>query len=244
MSRRWPTSRRPIQWLRLPIWLTSSRGAPLLFATSTSTSPSLSTSPNAAPRPTSDSSNAAPPRAETSSNRPLPRLRNSALRWCSGNGSLARRSASMVWTAPFTVRSVQQAVVVDVEPGGAEAGEATARCAETRARALLLEVAAAVVDVEIVALAGQVGDEQILVAVVVGVAGVHAHAGLGLAVGAERGARQQPEVLERAVLLVHPQQVRLAVVGDVEVDPAVAVEVGGRHAQRRPEVVGDAGRRC
>ena len=44
----------------------------------------------------------------TSSNRPLPRLRNSCFRWCSGNGSLRLRSASIVWTAPLTVRMSSQ----------------------------------------------------------------------------------------------------------------------------------------
>ena len=48
-----------------------------------------------------------------------------------------------------------------------------------------------------------------------------------------RRAGQQRRVLERAVVLVDPQLIRLAVVGDVDVDPAVAVEVGGRDAERR-----------
>ena len=60
-----------------------------------------------------------------------------------------------------------------------------------------------------------------------------------LPVRGQRRARQQRRVLEGAVALVHPQLVRLAVVGDVDVDPAVAVEVGGRRRRapartRRP----------
>ena len=39
--------------------------------------------------------------------------------------------------------------------------------------------------------------------------------------------------LNRAVLLVHPELIRHAVVADVDVDPAVVVEVGGRDAERR-----------
>ena len=63
----------------------------------------------------------------------------------------------------------------------------------------------------------------------------------GLARGVDRGAGQQRRVLERAVVLVDPQLVGLAVVGDVDVDPAVAVEVGGRDAERRPERAADQG---
>ena len=54
-------------------------------------------------------------------------------------------------------------------------------------------------------------------------------------VGTQRGARQERHVLEGAVALVDPQLVFLLVVGDEDVDPPVAVEIGGRHAERRPE---------
>ena len=71
-------------------------------------SPSLSTSPNAAPRLTSESSKTAPASPLTSAKRPLPRLRNNWFRWCRGNGSFARASASTVRISPFaTSRSSQ-----------------------------------------------------------------------------------------------------------------------------------------
>ena len=138
---------------------------------------------------------------------------------------------------------VEPAVVVDVEPGRAEAGVRAARRSEPRSRALLLEEARPVVDVEVVAFSRQVRDEQVFVAVVVEIAGVDAHAGLGSPVRAQRRAGQQARVLERAIVLVDPELVRLAVVRHVEIDPAVAVEVGRRDAERRPEIARDARRR-
>ena len=77
------------------------------------------------------------------------------------------------------------------------------------------------------------GHEQILVAVVVEVAGVHAHARFGIPVGVQRRSRQQSGIGQRAVAPVHPELVLVAVVRDVDVGPAVAVEVGRHHAERR-----------
>ena len=54
----------------------------------------------------------------------------------------------------------------------------------------------------------------------------------GCPVAVHGHARQQRLVLERAgAALVDPQLVRIAVVGDVEVGPAVAVDVGGEDAE-------------
>ena len=100
----------------------------------------------------------------------------------------------------------------------------------------------AVVHVEVVTLAGEVGHDEILVAVIVDVARIDAHPGLRLAEWSECRAGQEPAVLERPVVPVDPELVLFAIVGDVEIDPAVTVEVGGRHAQCRPELRGEAGR--
>ncbi len=121
-------------------------------------------------------------------------------------------------------QQIEPAVVVVVEPGRAKAGVAQAGRGEPRLRAPVLERARPVVDVEIVTLARLLGDEEVVVAVVVEIAGVHAHAGFGLAFLRQRHARRQRRVPERAVVLVDPELIGLAVVGDVEVDPSVAVE--------------------
>ena len=91
--------------------------------------------------------------------------------------------------------------------------------------------AVAEVQVERVVLVGEVGDEQLGQAVAVDVLGVDAHARLRLALVVEGGARGLGGVLERAVALVEEEEVRVHVVGDVEVDPAVAVEVGRDDAE-------------
>src|SRR5205814_3575734 len=88
--------------------------------------------------------------------------------------------------------------------------------------------------------ARQLRDDEIVVAVVVEITGVHAHARLRFAFGAQGGARQQGGVLERAVSLVDPELVRQTVVRDVDVDPAVAVEVCGGYSKRGPELARDA----
>ena len=122
--------------------------------------------------------NTAPARAVTSSNRPLPRLRNSCFRWCSGNGSFACASASIVCTAPLTVRMSSQPSLSKSNQAAPKPVYGRLASAEPDARAPVVERPGAVVDVEIAALAGQLGDEQVLVAVVVEVAGVDAHARL------------------------------------------------------------------
>src|SRR6185295_10392648 len=54
--------------------------------------------------------------------------------------------------------------------------------------------------------------------------------------------RDERGVLERAISLVDPELIRLSVVGDIEIDPPVAVEVRRRHAEPRP--VGAANQRA
>ena len=125
-------------------------------------------------------------------------------------------------------QKVEPPVVVEVEPGGAESGVAQALPAHAGPRADVLERASPIVAIERCSLAGQVGDEEILVAVGIEVAGVEAHARFRLAIAVQRRARQQRDIPERAVALVAPELVWRAVVGHVDVDPSVAVEVGGR----------------
>jgi hypothetical protein len=80
---------------------------------------------------------------------------------------------------------IEPSVVVDVQPAGAEARVRQAPRADARLGGSADEGGGAVVHVQVVTLAGQVGDDEILVAVVIEVAGVDAHAGLGPAERAE-----------------------------------------------------------
>ena len=91
-----------------------------------------------------------------------------------------------------------------------------------------------------VVLVGEVGDEELGKAVAVDVLGVDAHARLRLAVHVVGGARELGGVVEGAVAAVEEEEVRVHVVGDVEVDQAVVVEVGRHHAEA-VAVVADLG---
>ena len=131
-------------------------------------------------------------------------------------------------------REVEPAVVVEVDEGGAEGRRVPARPAEAgcvRAVPKLRGAGLRVVPVEGVRLAVEVGQEQVEVAVSVVVAGGDAHARLGLAVRVESRAADQTLLDQCAVAAVEPEVIRQQIVRDVEVEPAVAVEVGREDAQ-------------
>ena len=107
--------------------------------------------------------------------------------------------------------------------------------ADAGSGALLREQAGSVVHVERASLAGELGNEQVLVAVVVEVAEVHSHVRLGFSGFTERHAPQRRQVPERAIALVDPELVLLLIVRDEDVDPSVPVHVGSRHPERRAE---------
>ncbi len=77
----------------------------------------------------------------------------------------------------------------------------------------------------------EVGDQQLGIAVAVGVAGGEPHAALGVALAVERRAAPQADLGEVAVAVVLVEVVGVRVVGDVEVEVEVAVDVEGRHAE-------------
>ena len=156
----------------------SSRSGPVALATTTSVSPSLSMSPNAAPRPTSDSLNTAAGAVGHVLEPPVAEVAEQLLGLLQRKRILGRACASIVATPPLTVSRSSQ-------PSLSKSNHAVPKPVYARlgrpspdARLALFEDAGAVVDVERVHLAQPVGDEQILVAVVVEIAGVDAHAGL------------------------------------------------------------------
>ena len=113
---------------------------------------------------------------------------------------------------------------------GAEPGEA--KLEQSELRGAILEQPVADVQVQRVAFVVQIRDEQILVAVAIDVCRVDAHAPLRLPRPIHGHACQQRIVFEDAgATLVDPQLVRVAVVGDVQIGPAVAVEVGRQDAE-------------
>ena len=148
-----PITRSPIQCLRLPTLLTSSRVGPLLLPTSTSMSPSLSMSPNAAPRPTSDSCEHRAGPAGDVLEPSVARLRNSCFRWSQRKRIPGLRQRLDVGDVAVDRQQIEPAVVVEVEPRRAEAGERQARRGPSPERALRSSnIAGPVVDVEVAAL--------------------------------------------------------------------------------------------
>ena len=97
----------------------------------------------------------------------------------------------MCLTAPLTVRMSSQPSLSKSNQAAPKPVYAQARKPDARTGGLLFEDAGSVVHVEIVSFTGELGDEQVFVAVVVEIAGVDAHAPFGFAVSAERGARER-----------------------------------------------------
>src|SRR6185436_10327550 len=140
-------------------------------------------------------------------------------------------------------------VVVEVEPAGAEPGVLEACGSQSGRCASILEARRAVVDVEVAPLAVQLRHEEVLVTVVVEIAGVDPHAGFGMTLTGDGGAGGERLVSKRPVTQVDPEQVLAAVVGDVDIGPAIVVEVGGDDPEAAAEAVagqraaGDVGKR-
>lgn len=136
--------------------------------------------------------------------------------------------------APVHLRQVEVAVLVEVAEERAEAGAAPARGGEAREGRAVGKLPRRILRVEDVQLIGEVGDVEVEEAVAVGIAEGDAHVGGRLPHGVISHAAHHRLLLESAVLLVDPQVVRLAVVGDEEVGPVIAVQVGGDDPQPGP----------
>src|SRR5713226_8642701 len=136
---------------------------------------------------------------------------------------------------------VLPAVVVEVFHANAPSGTAGGERAEAGFKTLIGERASAIVVVEAIDFAGQLGNDDVGLAVVIVVLKDSAHAGKRLAIGGERGARFESALRERAVAVVVEEELLHAVVGDEDVREAVVVIVGEGHAKSAALLGGDAG---
>ena len=125
---------------------------------------------------------------------------------------------------------VEVAVVVVVEELGAKAEGPVRGIGQPQALGGDGELALAVVAVEGIGFKGEVGDEEVEIAIVVVVAKIDAHARVGVPVLVVASAGNQADFGEGAVL-VGVEEVHGAVVSHVDVGVAVAVVVGQRDAQ-------------
>src|SRR5207253_2684190 len=76
------------------------------------------------------------------------------------------------------------------------------------------------------------GDEQILPAVAIEIRGIDTHAGTRLAIRSERYLSHQAGFFPAARPAIEEQEIRLSVIRDEEIHPAIVVDIGGHHTQR------------
>ena len=132
------------------------------------------------------------------------------------------------------VDDVLPAVEVDVHEARPPAHERRLVLQHVRLARDVLEEALAEVVVERAVVVGEVGGIGVEPAVVVVVGEVDAHSRLLVAVAAERQAAHDAALVEAAVAAIHEEQARRRVVGDVDVEIAVVVDVA-RH-DPEPEI--------
>src|SRR5216684_6417043 len=126
--------------------------------------------------------------------------------------------------------NVGPAVVVEIEKAAAPA-EILGVFAEAGLVGGIFEIGATEIAVERRSVAGEIGFDEIEIAIEIVIGGRDAHAGLGLAVGAEGTAGFEGDVGEGAVLFILIEGAGGGIVGDVDVGPAVVVEIGGEDAE-------------
>src|SRR5437660_2914717 len=100
----------------------------------------------------------------------------------------------------------------------------------------------AIVDIQVGAFVGQICFEDIFVTITVKIAGSHSHACLRQPICAVSRPRQQAHLLKRAVSLIDPEMSGGAVIGDVNVRPAVPVEIGANNPETGPDSRADSSR--
>src|SRR2546421_3204058 len=97
---------------------------------------------------------------------------------------------------------------------------------QTRLAGTILKDGLSQIREESIGLVHQVGNKNVFGPVSVKVTGINTHTSLCFAVSVEGRASQQRFILEGAVLLVNPKLVRITIVGDVDIRPAVTIKIG------------------
>ena len=197
--------------------------------------PSLSKSPTARPRLTALGSNPGPAASVTSRKA----RRSPSAHVLEERVPLGVRADDLRMPVDLRVDvavgddEVEVPVVVEIGEGRSPLQRAIGRGADAAGPRNVLEDAVAQAAVERGEILGEVGGEEVEDAVAVDVADGEPHAGLGGPVGVEGAPLPRGDLREDALPLVAIEVVRVGVVGDVEVDAAVAVVVGGAHARSR-----------
>ena len=127
-------------------------------------------------------------------------------------------------------QNVGPAVIIHVEKTATPAQIARIQ-SQPAFKGAVFEISIAAIAIQRMGVAGEIGFEDVEVAVAVVIGGGDSHASLGLAVGAEGGAGVNANIHKFSVLLVLVKSAGGGIVGHVDFRPAVIVEIGGEHAQ-------------
>src|SRR3954468_10093613 len=127
-------------------------------------------------------------------------------------------------------QDVRPAVIVHVEKTAAPSEELRVR-AQACDKGSVFETRSALVAIERWRIPGEISFDDIEIAVHVIVGSGYAHSGLWLAVWTQRATRFNGNVLKLSIFLVLIQGARGGIICDVDVRPAVIIEIGGEHTQ-------------
>lgn len=139
-------------------------------------------------------------------------------------------------------KQIFPAVIVEIGPTHAPAGAARRDARQPGCQARVAKQTTALIVIERVDLAGEVGHDQVGAAVVVVVAEVGAHPGVRFAVFGEGHACLKRTLAERSIPMVAEQQLCDPVAGDEHVGPPVVIIIGEGDAQPFALVRADPGR--
>src|ERR1700722_10727922 len=133
---------------------------------------------------------------------------------------------------------VEPAVVVHIKEANAPAQQSSVD-AQTTGISAVFKVRIAEIGVERVSVASKVSLNHVERSIAVVISDRNTHAGLRLRLGRKRGTAFNGYVTKGPILLIQVERCRRGIIGDVDIGPAVVVEVGSRHAEavganRRP----------
>src|SRR5215510_4255172 len=142
---------------------------------------------------------------------------------------------------PVSYEDVASPVVVVIDEERAETAVPESRVAEFGRERGVFKRPAAQISIEAGVLEIEVRDKNVRPAVAINVGGVGSHARFGLAVFADGDAGLEGYFAEATVVIVAEEEIRVGVIGDEDVLPAVVVEVECNYAQAAAGVRPDPG---
>src|SRR5580704_5734745 len=129
------------------------------------------------------------------------------------------------------LKEILPAIVVVVEESAAP-GYVLVVDADSGGKRNVVEGAVSVVVVEIASVVGEICFENVEPAVAVVICNAHAHPGLLMAIFAVRAASDHRDVRERAVVIVVEKNAGLRIDGDINIRPAIVIEIIGNGRNR------------